>query len=168
MLWGRSFASLGINYRGGKLQLDLLDRQGKYNNGFCHYPSIVNFNDGKRNPGAANFTCNVVYGQPGAGSQGMETLFHEGGHAADRLASEQVDVCLNTEWPPASIAWAETHSQFLDTMFSSIEWKIRYLKNKDGEIYDCLVHDSKGFVRTLKKLNKIHLLDRKSSLFRAH
>ena len=43
-----------------------------------------------------------------------------------------------------------------------------HLKNKDGEIYDCLVHDSKGFVRTLKKLNKIHLLDRKSSLFRAH
>ncbi len=159
MLWGRSFASLGINYRGGKLQLDLLDRQGKYNNGFCHYPSIVNFNDGKRNPGAANFTCNVVYGQPGAGSQGMETLFHEGGHAADRLASEQVDVCLNTEWPPASIAWAETHSQFLDTMFSSIEWKIRYLKNKDGDSYPFELFERKARqVRILSPLGLNHIM----------
>lgn len=135
MLWGRSFRSLGIDYRGGRLQLDLLDRQGKYNNGFCHYPEVVNFKDGKRNSGAANFTCNVVYGQPGAGFQGMETLFHEGGHAADRLASEQTEVCLNTEWPPASIAWAETHSQFLDSMFSSIEWRVRYAKNKEGSPY---------------------------------
>ena len=135
MLWGRSFRSLGINYRGGRLQLDLLDRQGKYNNGFCHYPQIVNFNEGKRNSGSANFTCNVVYGQPGAGFRGMATLFHEGGHAADRLASEQVEVCLSTEWPPASIAWAETHSQFLDHMFSSIEWRVRYAKDKDGKPY---------------------------------
>lgn len=135
MLWGRSFASLGIDYRGGRLQLDLLDRQGKFNNGFCHYPQIVNFKDGRRNSGAANFTCNVVYGQPGAGFQGMATLFHEGGHAADRLASEQTEVCLNTEWPPSSIAWAETHSQFLDNMFSSVEWRVRYAKNKEGNHY---------------------------------
>ena len=135
MRWGRSFAALGITYKGGRLQLDLLDRQGKYNNGFCHYPTLVNFNEGKRDPGAANFTCNVVYGQPGAGFQGSDTLFHEGGHAADRLCSEQIEVCLNTEWPPASIAWAETHSQFLDTMYSSIEWRTRYAKDKDGNSY---------------------------------
>jgi len=135
MCWGRSFSALGLDYRGGKLQLDLLDRQGKYNYGFCHYPIIVNFNNGERNPGSANFTCNVVYGQPGSGFQGMHTLFHEGGHAADRLASEQIEVCLNTEWPPASIAWAETHSQFLDTMFASIEWRMRYAKDKNGNPY---------------------------------
>ncbi len=133
--WGRSFSALGFDYGGGKLQLDLLDRQGKYNNGFCHYPTIVNFKDGKRNPGEANFTCNAVYGQPGSGSLATETLFHEAGHAADRLASEQTEVCLNTEWPPASIAWAETHSQFLDTMFSSIEWRTRYAKDSNGTSY---------------------------------
>jgi hypothetical protein len=133
--WGKSFAALGISYRGGKLQLDLLDRKGKYNNGFCHYPAIVNFNDGRRNPGAANFTCNLVYGQPGSGFQGAHTLFHEAAHAGDRLCSEQIDTCLNTEWPPASVAWAETHSQFCDTMFSSIEWRIRYAKDKDGKSY---------------------------------
>src|SRR3989344_5361800 len=135
MRWGRSFAALGITYKGGRLQLDLLNRQGKYNYGFCHYPTLVNFNEGKRDPGAANFTCNAIYGQPGSGNLAYETLFHEAGHAADRLASEQTEVCLNTEWPPASIAWAETHSQFLDTMFSSIEWRTRYAKDKDGNSY---------------------------------
>ncbi len=148
MRWGRSFAALGIDFKGGTLQLDLLDREGKYNNGFCHYPKIVNFNGGARNSGASNFTCNVVYGQPGAGAQGMTTLFHEGGHAADRLNSEQVETILNTEWPPASIAWAETHSQFLDTMFSSIEWRTRYAKDKDGKSYPFEL-----FERKARKLN---------------
>ena len=148
--WGRSFSALGIDFKGGTLQLDLLDRKGKYNNGFCHYPDIVSFSDGKRNPGAANFTCNVVYGQVGAGLQGMETLFHEGGHAADRLNSEQGDTCLNTEWPPASIAWAETQSQFLDTMFKSIEWRARYAKNKDGQAYPFDLFE--------RKIRKLHLL----------
>lgn len=133
--WGNSFAALGMDFRGGTLQLDLLDRTGKYNNGFCHYPELVNFIDGKRNPGSANFTCNVVYGQIGSGAEGMRTLFHEGGHAADRLSSEQTETCLNTEWPPASVAWAETHSQFIETMLGSIEWRSRYAKDKDGRSY---------------------------------
>ncbi len=124
-----------MDFQGGTLHLDLLQRDGKYNNGFCHYPDLVHFESGKRYPGAANFTCNVVYGQPGAGEQGHDTLFHEGGHAADRLASEQEETCLNTEWPPASIAWAETHSQFMDTMLSSIEWRTRYAKNREGAPY---------------------------------
>lgn len=135
MSWGRSFAALGIDFKGGKLQLDLLDRKGKYNNGFCHYPAIVNFIGNKRNPGASNLTCNVVYGQVGSGFQGGNTLFHECGHAADRLNAEKTEVCLNTERPPASVAWAETHSQFLDTMYSSIEWRTRYAKDSDGNPY---------------------------------
>src|SRR5207253_1450490 len=147
MRWGRSFAALGIHFRGGTLQLDLLQRDGKYNSGFCHYPDLVHFENGKRYPGAANFTCNVVYGQPGAGEQGHKTLFHEGGHAADRLASEQEETCLNSEWPPASIAWTETQSQFMETMFSSIEWRTRYAKNKEGLPYPLDL-----FERTVRKL----------------
>lgn len=159
MRWGRSFSALGVTFKGGQLQLDLLDRKGKYNNGFCHYPTIVNFNNGKRNSGAANFTCNVVYGQPGAGSQGMDTLFHEGGHAADRLCSEQTEVCLNTEWPPASIAWAETHSQFLDTMYSSIEWRTRYAKDKDGNPYPFELFERKARrVRILAPMILHHIM----------
>jgi Zn-dependent oligopeptidase len=133
--WGRSFSALGIDYRTGNLQLDLLDREGKYSNGFCHYPELVYQARGEWHKGSSNFTCNVVYGQIGSGAQGIHTLFHEGGHAADRLNSKQSEVCINTEYPPASTAWAETQSMFLDTMFSSMEWRVRYAKNKEGVAY---------------------------------
>lgn len=36
--WIHSFCRLGIRYRGATLQLDLLERKGKYQNGFCHGP----------------------------------------------------------------------------------------------------------------------------------
>ena len=36
--WGRSFSKLGIEYKGATMTLDLLDRKGKYSNGFCHWP----------------------------------------------------------------------------------------------------------------------------------
>lgn len=144
--WGKSFNALGINYAGGKLQLDLLDREGKYNNGFCHYPDLV-YRDGKKlSKGSTNFTCNVVAGHIGSGMQGMVTLFHEGGHGADRLNSIQPESCMNMEYPPASTAWAETHSMFLDTLFSSIEWKTRYAKNEKGESYPFDI-----FLRKLEK-----------------
>jgi len=133
--WGRSFSAIGIDYQKGELQLDLLDRAGKYNNGFCHYPKVVYKKGNKLVKGVSNFTCNVVYGQPGSGMQGMHTLFHEGGHAADRLNSTESEICINTEYPPASTAWAETQSMFLDTMFASLEWKMRYAKNEKGESY---------------------------------
>lgn len=39
-MWGRTFAALGINYKGSVMTLDLCDRQGKYSNGFCHWPQV--------------------------------------------------------------------------------------------------------------------------------
>jgi hypothetical protein len=39
--WGRSFAALGISYEGASMSLDLLDRKGKYSNGFCHWPQCA-------------------------------------------------------------------------------------------------------------------------------
>ena len=37
-VWARTFAALGIHYRGATMRLDLCDRPGKYSNGFCHWP----------------------------------------------------------------------------------------------------------------------------------
>ncbi|MES2225318.1 MAG: M3 family metallopeptidase [Patescibacteria group bacterium] len=133
--WGRSFQALGIDYRGGTLKLDLLDRAGKWNNGFCHWPNLVHYEKGRRIPGTANFTCNVVPGQVGSGVQGGNTLFHEGGHAAHYLNIEEREVCLNHEYAPSTASWAENHSMFLDTMYSSIEWRIRYAKDAEGNPY---------------------------------
>jgi len=106
--WGRSFASMGVDYQGGTITLDLLDRKGKHSNGFCHWPKMVEYVDGKRSSGTSNFTCNVVQGEIGEGAGGMHTLFHEGGHAAHLLNVTQTQVCFNHEYPPTSMAWAET------------------------------------------------------------
>jgi Zn-dependent oligopeptidase len=141
--WGRSFAALGIKHQGGKLVLDLLERDGKYNNGFCHWPDLVGFENGKRIPGRAQFTCNTVLGVPGQAYMGMVTLFHEGGHAAHLLNSDMKDVCLNHEYAPMSTAWAETQSQFLDTILSSIEWKSRYAMTKEGKPYPFDIYERK-------------------------
>lgn len=147
--WGRSFAALGITYRGGKLQLDLLNRAGKYENGFCHWPDLVHYKDGVRVAGSANFTCNVAYGQIGSSEAGYNTLFHEGGHAAHLMNSTQRQVCVNNEYPPASTAWDETQSMFLDTVLSSIEWKTRYAKNEKNEAYPLDL-----YMRRVQKLNR--------------
>ncbi len=152
--WGKSFSALGIDFGGSSLYLDLLNREGKYNNGFCHWPEPIRYKDGKRVPGISDFTCNVVYGQIGSSVQGYATLFHEGGHAAHYLNSEQTEICLNTEYPPASTAWAETQSMFIDTLFSSIEWRTRYAKNKKGEPYPFEL-----FERKIKRLNLLRPLD---------
>jgi len=148
--WGKSFKGLGIDFDGGKLQLDLLDRKGKYQNGFCHWPDLVYYKNGKKVPGASNFTCNVVYGQVGSAVQGYVTLFHEGGHSAHLLNSTQKETCLNSEYPPMSTAWAETQSMFIDTIFSSYEWKSRYAKNKEGKVYPIDLFEKK-----VEKLNII-------------
>ena len=133
--WGRSFNQLGISFHGGTLQLDLLDRVGKYENGFCHWPDLVYFEGKKRIPGSANFTCNAVFGQVGSSERAYNTLFHEGGHAAHLLNTEETEACVNNEYPPASTAWDETQSMFLDTMLSSIEWKTRYARSNEGEAF---------------------------------
>jgi hypothetical protein len=40
--------------------------------------------------------------------------------------------------------------------------KFTSIKDKDEKRYECVVYDSKGFILALKKLNKDHLLDKKS------
>jgi oligoendopeptidase F len=89
-----------------------------------------------------------VYGQVGSASNGYHTLFHEGGHAAHYLNTVQKETCLNSEYPPASTAWAETQSMFFDSVYSTFEWKQSYAKNKKGEVYSLEL-----FERKLKKLS---------------
>ena len=56
--WVQSFRRLGIQYRGATLTLDLLTREGKYENGFCHGP-IPAYVDaaGRWVAGQINFTA---------------------------------------------------------------------------------------------------------------
>ncbi|HVY36135.1 MAG TPA: M3 family metallopeptidase [Candidatus Paceibacterota bacterium] len=151
--WGRSFAALGIDFKRGSLVFDLLDRKGKYNNGFCHWPKNVYYKQGQYLPATAQFTCNVVLGTPGETATGFLTLFHEGGHAAHLLNARMKDICVTTEYPPLSTAWAETQSMFLDTLYSSIEWKMRYAISNEGAPYPFELFERK--VRELSVLRPI-------------
>lgn len=136
MRWGTSFSAIGADLSGGRLVLDMLDRKGKQNNGFCEWPYTVSYKGNKRIPGEARVSCNAVYGEVGEGyDEGHITLFHEGGHAVHYLSSVQKDVILNHEYPPSSVSWAETQSMFMDSMLGSIEWKTRYA-NYPFDLYE--------------------------------
>ena len=154
--WARSFAALGIDYKGGSMVFDLIDRKGKYNNGFCHWPELVCFEQGRRIPAKAQLTCNVVLGIPGESFDGLHTLFHECGHAAHLLNAQMLDVCVNSEYPPLSTAWAETQSMFLDRIFSSVEWRIRYAKNNKGEVYPFDLYERE--TRALHILSPLYMM----------
>ena len=154
--WGRSFAAIGVDFKGGAITLDLLDRKGKYNNGFCHWPVMVHYKNGRRVAGVSNFTCNAVPGQVGSGAQGLHTLFHEGGHAAHLLNVTETEVCLNHEYAPQSVSWAETQSMFMDSISSSIEWKMRYARTKDGAAYPFDLYERK--VKALLPLFPLDLM----------
>lgn len=135
MNWGLCMTRLGVRYAGSIMTLDLLERDGKYNNGFCHMPVPSHYVDGARHAATIWFTCCSRPDVIGDGFDMWHTLFHEGGHAAHFAHMDQPDVILNTEYPPASTAWAETQSMFLDSIMSSIEYKTLYAQNSDGDYF---------------------------------
>jgi len=131
--WGRSFAALGVRYRGATLTLDLIDREGKYENGFMHGPEPAFFDGGTWRPARINFTANAVVGQVGAGHRAVGTLFHEGGHAAHFANIQKKAPCFSQEFAPTSVGYAETQSMFMDSLIDDAAWQTRYAENGAGE-----------------------------------
>ncbi|MCP3700038.1 MAG: M3 family oligoendopeptidase [Aliivibrio sp.] len=131
--WVESFGRLNIEFSGAELTLDLLDRKGKYPNGFCHGP-IPSFYDGKGEWVAAkvNFTSNAKPDQIGSGYDGMNTLFHEGGHAAHFSNVKMNAPCFSQEFAPTSMAYAETQSMFCDSLLEDADWLKQYALDADG------------------------------------
>ncbi|AVG18572.1 peptidase M3 [Chromobacterium vaccinii] len=131
--WVLSFRRLGIQYRGATMQLDLVERQGKYQNGFCHGP-IPSFFDGETwVAGQINFTADAKPDQVGSGARAINTLFHEGGHAAHFANVTQNAPCFSQEFAPTSMAYAETQSMFCDSLLDDADWLKRYARNGQGE-----------------------------------
>ncbi len=130
--WGRSFSALGIKYRNAQLSLDLVERKGKYENGFMHGPDPAWFKNGEWQRARINFTANAVPGQVGSGKTALETFFHEGGHAAHFANIQMPSPCFAQEFAPTSIAYAETQSMFLDSIVGDADWLYRYAKDADG------------------------------------
>ena len=131
--WVESFGRLNIDYSGAELTLDLLDRKGKYQNGFCHGPIPSYSNNGQWVPAKVNFTSNALPSQVGSGYSGINTLFHEGGHAAHFSNVTQNSPCFSQEFAPSSMAYAETQSMFCDSLLGDADWLKKYAKNKDGQ-----------------------------------
>ncbi len=131
--WGRSFTALGIRYRGATLTLDLLDRKGKYENGFMHGPIPGYVESNQYRPARINFTANAILGQVGSGHRATETLFHEGGHAAHFSNILMPAPCFAQEYAPTSVAFAETQSMFLDSFIETPAWLVQYARNAKGE-----------------------------------
>ena len=130
--WGRSFAALGVKYRDATLTLDLVDRKGKYENGFMHGPGPAFFDEGTWRPARINFTANAIPGQVGSGVRAMQTLFHEGGHAAHFSNILAPAPCFSQEFAPTSVAYAETQSMFMDSLLSDADWRTRYATDGAG------------------------------------
>lgn len=130
--WGRSFTALGIRFEKALVQLDLVVRQGKYENGFCHAPEVP-YADAERTVGArVNFTSNAVPGQVGSGQRAVETFFHEGGHAAHFANMRMGAPCFSQEFAPTSAAFAETQSMFCDSLLADADWLARYALDAEG------------------------------------
>jgi hypothetical protein len=131
--WIHSFRRLGIQFRQATMQLDLLERKGKHQNGFCHGPVPSWFGpDGTWIPAAINFTAEAKPDQVGSGIRAINTLFHEGGHAAHFANVTQNSPCFSQEYAPTSMAYAETQSMFCDSLLTDADWLVRYAKTPDG------------------------------------
>jgi hypothetical protein len=133
-VWARSFAALGITYRGATMRLDLCDREGKYSNGFCHWPQPAWVTStGEFVPSEANFTSLASPNQVGSGNTALITLMHEGGHAAHFANVTQRSPLFSQERAPTSVAYAENQSMFLDSLVSDAAWMGRYALSRDGQ-----------------------------------
>ena len=131
--WVSSFGRMGVDFRGATLTLDLLDRKGKYENGFMHAPRVAWNKAQGWSPAVINFTSNATPDQIGSGDDGLNTLFHEGGHAAHFANVDQNAPCFSQEFPPTSMSYAETQSMFFDSLLRDADWLHRYALNERGE-----------------------------------
>jgi Zn-dependent oligopeptidase len=130
--WVLNFSRLGVRYRGAKLTLDLFDRKGKYENGFMHAPVPCYYKEGNWQPARIGFTANALPNAVGAGTRALETLFHEGGHAAHFSNILMNGPCFSQEYAPTSVAYAETQSMFFDSLISDADWQMRYGHDESG------------------------------------
>ncbi|WP_019616514.1 M3 family metallopeptidase [Psychromonas ossibalaenae] len=140
--WVQSFGRLNIDFSQADLTLDLLDRPGKYQNGFCHGPIPSFYNADKWQAAKVNFTSNAKPDQIGCGFDGINTLFHEGGHAAHFSNVKLNSPCFSQEFAPTSMAYAETQSMFCDSLLNDGDWLKKYAVNAQGQVIpDSVIRD---------------------------
>ncbi|EOU2462815.1 M3 family metallopeptidase [Vibrio navarrensis] len=148
--WVESFGRLNIDYSAAELTLDLLDRKGKYPNGFCHGPIPSFYDQGEWIAAKVNFTSNAKPDQVGSGYDGINTLFHEGGHAAHFANVKMNAPCFSQEFAPTSMAYAETQSMFCDSLLNDADWLKLYALDANGnpvpdEVIQAMINSRQPF-----------------------
>mmetsp|Transcript_23259 Transcript_23259/g.36369 ORF Transcript_23259/g.36369 Transcript_23259/m.36369 type:complete len:664 (+) Transcript_23259:84-2075(+) len=132
--WGRSFAAMNISYKQATMDLDLLDRKGKYSNGFCHWPQPAWVKPGGTwQPSTTHFTSLADPSAIGSGYTGLTTLMHEAGHAAHFANIQMPSPLFAQERSPTSVAYAELQSMFLDSLVGDADWMAKYAISREGE-----------------------------------
>ena len=157
--WVDSFKRLHIGFNGAQLQLDLLVRKNKYENGFMHGPVPPFRQHETWIPARINFTSLAKPDQVGSGISGINTLFHEGGHAAHFANIRQNAPCFSQEFPPTSMAYAETQSMFCDSLLDDADWLKRYARNGNGAPPpDSLIQALIAARQPMRAFNERHIL----------
>jgi hypothetical protein len=131
-VWGRSFTALGADFRKARLVLDLLDRAGKYENGFMHGPVPAWRTPTGFQPARIHFTANAIPHMIGSGQRGLETFFHEGGHAIHFANIDMPSPSFAQEFAPTSVAYAEIQSMIMDSLIGDADWLSLYARTQDG------------------------------------
>lgn len=72
--WVRGFAGMGIRFGGAQIALDLLERPGKFPNGYMHVPGIPLMREGRWSAARANILTHGNPGAPGTGVHVTKTL----------------------------------------------------------------------------------------------
>ena len=96
--------------------------------------------DGRWVPAAINFTAEAKPDQVGSGLRAINTLFHEGGHAAHFANVVQNSPCFSQEYAPTSMAYAETQSMFCDQLVDDADWMMRYARTPEGDADPGVAH----------------------------
>jgi hypothetical protein len=132
--WAESFRRLGVSYRGARIEIDLLDRPGKFPTGFCATPT-PSYHDDRAGwvPADVRFTSTARPRQAGAGLQGLNVLFHEAGHAAHFSNVTLNSPCFSHGYAPSSPAYLEAQAKFFDALPGDPCWIRRYACNTAGE-----------------------------------
>ncbi|PQV50071.1 M3 family metallopeptidase [Paraburkholderia sp. BL21I4N1] len=132
--WAESFRRMGVSYRGARLEIDLLDRQGKFPTGFCIAPT-PGYRDDTHGwmPADVRFTSTARPQQAGAGLQGLNVLFHEAGHAAHYANVTRNSPCFAQEFAPSSPALLEAQAKFFDALPADPCWLRRYAMDAAGK-----------------------------------
>ena len=132
-VWGRSFTALGADFRNARLVLDLLDRKGKYENGFMHGPVPAWRKKSGFQSARIHFTANAIPHMIGSGQRGLETFFHEGGHAIHFANIDMPSPCFAQEFAPTSVAYAEIQSMIMDSLIGDADWLRLYARTLEGD-----------------------------------